>query len=256
MFYDDGQLPVITSYESANRVPNNLSTKGNTSDVNVFTGEKSTEALSNGVDGLSKMGGAATKSQKLEGDKETTSYNAIMTETKAPLTRTEMKRKIFSSTMKSDPVKASLIMMGQVSTANESLKRNNEIIHVNKNIPVAQRPTALKECPDIPKNVLEVDSLIITGNKSTEEEEKIDISNENPKATNELALEGAANVKRLVETTKGDYPTRANENNKINATTNIQPKALAPKVAGVVVKKSTERKRIEKESKISSEKTE
>jgi len=253
-------LPRVNVQQNSDEIQINSSTEDNPTEIDGSTVEQSTEALTKYIDDLSKVEDIAAEFQKPEEEKiEPMSFQTMVAEKKLPSIRTEMKTKIAGSTMKNDAVKTSSVKTDQVSTNNNSLKRSNKS-PTDKNKTISRQPLDLQECQNIPSNFLEVDTPMVTGNKTKEEEEKVDLTNEDKKSANKLSSTGSTSVMRNAVAADGKKGRRVVEKKRnVNATTNIKSKASTTKLTGSTVKQavtpSLDAKKFEGVSKVSSTST-
>jgi hypothetical protein len=253
-------LPRVNVHYNSDEMQINPSIEDSSIEIDGSTVEQSTEALPKYIDGLSKVEDVAAECQKpKEEEIEPTPFQTMTVETKLPSIRKEMKTKIAGSTMKNDAVKMSSVKTDQVSATNNSFKGSNKS-HTHKNKTLSRQPLDQKECQNITSNYLEVDTPVVTGNKTKEEEEKVDLANEDKKSANELSLAGSTSVMRNAVSVEGKNRRRVvDQKHIVNATTSTKSKALTPKLTGSTVKPavspSLDAKKFEGVSKISSRST-
>jgi hypothetical protein len=251
------ELPRVNIQQKSDEAQVDPRTKDSPTGIDGSTVEQSAEALPKCIDDLSKVEDVAAEFQKPEEEEiDHTPFHTMATETKLPLIRTEMKTKIASSNMKNDAVKASSVKTDQVSSTNNSLK-SSEKIHTDKNNTISQQPLDLKKHQNIPSNFLEVDTPMVTGNKTKEEEEKVDLTNEDRNSANELSSAVSTSVMGNVAVAEGkNRPRVVEKEHNVNATTNIKSKASTPKLTESTVKQavspSLDAKKFDDVSKLSS----
>uniref|UniRef100_A0A7S0TDE5 GRIP domain-containing protein n=1 Tax=Pseudo-nitzschia delicatissima TaxID=44447 RepID=A0A7S0TDE5_9STRA len=160
------QIPSQPPVTISDTIPNNASTQDSTPKV---SGEKSKDTFPNGTDVREEDVG-------FESQKEL-----------------EMKHSPYNTTTMESKVSNSMTM-DKVATVDCSLSRSDDIVGVDNNFPIAKTPVELKESQDIPNSLLGVNSAIVMGEKTKDEEEKFQIRKDDHKVDKEEHSESTVNI--------------------------------------------------------------